>query len=93
MVREVFTGLNMKAVGTVVILVLLSAVSFSQRTERLPRFEQHRTKVHSGKVKNPKWISFENGSARDELGKLTDTPHINFCRKILYFGSLMRNGM
>ena len=71
----------MKVVSTAIILALLSAGLYSQRPERLPRFEQYKSKVYPGRIKYPKWMSFENGSARDELGKLTDTARINFAGK------------
>ena len=71
----------MKVVYAVIVVISLVSVSNSQSRSRLPRFEQYKTKVHSGKIRHPKWMSFENGNARDEQGKLTDRAHINFAGK------------
>lgn len=69
-------------------VVLITSVSnFAQVSESLPSFEDYSTPVYKGKIKRPKWILYNRQDGwRDSLGKLVESPTVNFSGK--YFATV-----
>jgi hypothetical protein len=65
-----------------IFLLIICAVSISAQPKNLPRFEDYQTPLYKGKIHLPKWITHVSSDQwRDDLGKLSEPPEINFAGK------------
>jgi hypothetical protein len=72
----------MKFLAQAVFLFIISTLSISAQQRGLPRFEKYKTPLYKGKTHLPKGLSRgSNNEWRDELGKLVQSPEINFAGK------------
>ena len=68
----------MKSLGQAIFLLILCVLSIPAQ-DNLPRFEDYEVSLYRGNTHLPNWI--RRGSDddwRDDLGKLVDSPEINF---------------
>ncbi len=64
------------------IFFLIICVSSIPAQGNLPRFEDYEVSLHRGKTHLPKWIRrVSEGEWRDDLGKLVESPQVNFAGK------------
>lgn len=76
-------------INLISVLLLIGATTnvFPQTDSLFPAFEEHKVPIFEGKIKPPKWIRWIRGDEwRDNLGKLSEPPDINFAGN--YFISL-----
>lgn len=75
-----------KTFGQAIFLLAIFVLSIAAQND-LPRFEDHNVSLYRGDAHLPKWISRGNeGEWRDDLGKLVDSPEVNFAGK--YFAAV-----
>ena len=71
----------MESLGRAIFLLIICVLSIPAQKD-LPRFENHEVSLYKGKVHLPKWISrISEGEWRDDLGKLVESPEVNFAGK------------
>jgi hypothetical protein len=72
---------TMKSLGQAIFLLIICVFSISAQ-DNLPRFEDYAVSLYQGNTHLPKWIRRgSNDEWRDDLGKLVDSPEVNFAGK------------
>jgi hypothetical protein len=65
-----------------IIFLFIVCTTVSAQQKSSPRFEDYKTSLFKGKIHTPKWIKkISDGEWRDDLGKLVESPEVNFARK------------
>src|SRR5437763_8013908 len=61
------------------LICIVPGATFAQQA--LPRFEDYKAPVYRASAHPPKWIRHNGNEWRDNLGKLVESPQINFAGK------------
>jgi hypothetical protein len=67
---------------THIIFLFIVCTTVSAQQKNSPRFEDYKISLFKGKIHTPKWIKkISDGEWRDDLGKLVESPEVNFAGK------------